>query len=122
MGLFDVLDDGEVDIKTFGPTSLETLEKLKFWACCYLPGLSGLAIGLATVVTTVTLGVKKGGKSATKAIAKNKNPVVKLVKNSPAAVLAPAVKRTFEVAQESSGFLTDNLWLVLIPTLFFLQK
>ena len=119
-GLFNALDDGEVSIETFGPTALERLEKFKQWARRYLPA-PALAIVVATIVTTVAITVRKGGKSATKAIAKSKNPVVKAVKNSPAAVLAPAVKKTMEVAQEGSGLLTNNLWvLVVIPVGLFL--
>ena len=114
-GLLDTLDDGEVNIETFGPTPLERLEKFKVWARRYLPGISGLVIVLATIVTTVTLEFKKGGKSATKAISKSK-VIVKTVEGSPFVALAPSTEKVVEATQKGSAFLTDNLWLlVAIP-------
>ena len=123
-GLFDALDDGEVVINTFGPTSPEALEKFKTWAHRYLPGISGFGITLATIVTAVTVSLKKGGRSVTKTIAKEKGPITKTISNSPATVLAPAVRLAANVTEETTGFATDNLWvLVVVPIVgYFLYK
>ena len=123
-GLFDTLDDGEVEISTFGPTPPEVLEKFKTWARRYLPGISGFAITLATIVIAVTVSLKKGGRSVTKTISKSKKTITRAIKNSPAAVLAPAVKLAANVTEEVTRFTTDNLWvLVVVPVFgYFLYK
>ena len=123
-GLFDTLDDGEVVINTFGPTPPEVLEKFKTWARRYLPGISGFAITLATIVTAVTVSLKRGGRSATKTIAKSKETITKAIRNSPVAVLTPAVKLAANATEQATGFATDNLWvLVVVPIVgYFLHK
>ena len=111
-GLFDDLES-KVNIKTFGPTSLERFEKFKKWARIRIPLASSSVIILATTVFGLVFGLKAEAQK-----------VVEVVCHSPAAVLAPAVKVAADVTEQGSGFVADNLWvLVVVPVVgYFLYK
>ena len=116
-GLFEDLE-GEVDLKTFGPSSLERFERFKRMVRTRVPVISTGVILLATLIFGLVFGLKAEARSVTKSVAKNKHKVVNAVRKSTMAVLASAAKVVTDVTEQVSGFTADNLWVVpVVPIL-----
>ena len=122
-GLFDELE-GEIDLKTFGPSSLERFEKFKKMVRIRVPIISTGVILLATLVFGLVFGLRAVAQNVTKSVAKNKHKMVDVVRKSPMAALSPAVKVAADVTEQTSGFMADHLWvLVVVPVVgYFLYK
>ena len=107
-----------MEIKTFGRpfNDLERLEMFK--QRMRRAGIGGaLAVVLASTVTAIIVLTRKGGRSAAGALASNKKEMVKAIKETPLAPLAPAIRKSVEVARRATEVVSDNLWMIVIPLL-----